>query len=145
MSDARATAERLIDAVNTHDVARLREIHDPEARTRPRDRVHWVPAAVEDSLRMCRRGGSHLVVGQCTDAGPAAINPHAIVYRRLAVRGSWAFTGANLERYVRSLPTLVKRHAIGELVTSFALGDASEARAAVGAGTVVKAVLSQDL
>jgi threonine dehydrogenase-like Zn-dependent dehydrogenase len=104
-----------------------------------------VPAAVEDGLRMCRRGGSYLVVGQYTDAGPAAINPHAIVYRQLDVWGSWAFTGVHLERYVRSLPTILERHAIGELVTSFALGDANQALAAVAAGTVVKAVLSQDL
>jgi predicted ester cyclase len=34
MSDARATAERLIDAVNAHDVALLGEIYAPEARTR---------------------------------------------------------------------------------------------------------------
>jgi predicted ester cyclase len=34
MSDARATAERLIDAVNAHDIARLREIYVPGARTR---------------------------------------------------------------------------------------------------------------
>jgi threonine dehydrogenase-like Zn-dependent dehydrogenase len=101
-----------------------------------------VPAAVEDGLRMCRRGGSYLVLGQYTDAGPAAINPHTIVYRQLDVRGSWGFTGAHLERYVRSLPMLVPRHAIRELVTSFALADANEALAAVGAGTVVKAVLS---
>jgi hypothetical protein len=67
------------------------------------------------------------------------------VVNALQIQGSWAFTGAHLERYVRSLPTLVERHAIGELVTSFALGDADEALAAVGAGTVIKVVLSQDL
>jgi threonine dehydrogenase-like Zn-dependent dehydrogenase len=101
-----------------------------------------VPAAVDDGLRMCRRGGSYLVLGQYTDAGPAAINPHTIVYRQLDVRGSWGFTGTDVERYVRSLPAVLERHAIGELVTSFALGDANEALTAVGAGAVVKAVLS---
>jgi D-arabinose 1-dehydrogenase-like Zn-dependent alcohol dehydrogenase len=91
---------------------------------------------------MCRRGGSYLIIGQYTDAGPTAVHPHAIVYRQLDVLGSWAFTGAHLERYVHSLPAVMARHAIGELVTSFALEDANEAIAAVASGTVVKAVVS---
>jgi D-arabinose 1-dehydrogenase-like Zn-dependent alcohol dehydrogenase len=103
-----------------------------------------VPAAIDDGLRMCRRGGSYLVIGQYTDAGSAAISPHELVHRQLDVWGSWGFTGAHLEHYVRSLPTIVERHAIGELVTSFDLGDANQALAAVASGTVVKAVLSQD-
>lgn len=101
-----------------------------------------VPSAVDEGLRMCRRGGSYLIIGQYTDAGPTAVHPHAIVYRQLDVLGSWAFTGAHLERYVHSLPAVMARHAIGELVTSFALEDANEAIAAVASGTVVKAVVS---
>jgi threonine dehydrogenase-like Zn-dependent dehydrogenase len=101
-----------------------------------------VPSAVDEGLRMCRRGGSYLILGQYTDAGPAAINPHAIVYRQLDVHGAWGFTGAHLERYVRSLPAVVERHAIGELVTPFALEEANEAIAAVASGGVVKAVVS---
>jgi threonine dehydrogenase-like Zn-dependent dehydrogenase len=101
-----------------------------------------VPAAVDEGLRMCRRGGSYLVIGQYTDAGPAPINPHLIVHGSLDVHGSWAFTGVHLERYVRSLPTLLERHALGELVTSFRLQEVNEAMAAVGAGSVVKAVIS---
>jgi threonine dehydrogenase-like Zn-dependent dehydrogenase len=104
-----------------------------------------VPTAIDEGLQMCRRGGSYLVIGQYTDAGPASINPHAIVYRNLDIHGSWAFTGVHLERYVRSLPELIERHAIGELVTKFALGNANEALAAVEAGSIVKAVLSPDL
>jgi threonine dehydrogenase-like Zn-dependent dehydrogenase len=101
-----------------------------------------VPAAVDEGLRICRRGGSYLILGQYTDAGPAPINPHAIVYRQLDVQGAWGFTGAHLERYVRSLPTVVERHPIRELVTSFALEEANEAIAAVACGGVVKAVVS---
>jgi threonine dehydrogenase-like Zn-dependent dehydrogenase len=104
-----------------------------------------VPAAIDEGLRMCRRGGSYLVIGQYTDAGPASINPHAIVYRNLDIHGSWAFTGVHLERYVRSLPRIVERHAIGELVTRYSLDQANDALAAVESGSVVKAVLSQDL
>jgi threonine dehydrogenase-like Zn-dependent dehydrogenase len=91
---------------------------------------------------MCRRGGSYLVVGQYTDAGPGVINPHAIVYRQLDVTGSWAFSGAHLERYVASLPAVTRRHDIAQLVTPFALDEVNEALSAAAAGMVVKAVLA---
>jgi threonine dehydrogenase-like Zn-dependent dehydrogenase len=101
-----------------------------------------VPAAVDEGLQLCRRGGSYLVIGQYTDAGPAAINPHVIVHRQLDIHGSWGFTGAHLERYVASLRIVADRHRIGELVTTFGLREVNEAMAAVGSGSVVKAVLS---
>jgi threonine dehydrogenase-like Zn-dependent dehydrogenase len=100
------------------------------------------PEAIEQGMAMCRRGGSYLIVGQYTDAGPAAINPHAIVYRQLDVHGSWAFGGAHLEAYVASLPRLLARHELARLVTPFALTDVNAAMRAVAAGTVVKAVVA---
>jgi threonine dehydrogenase-like Zn-dependent dehydrogenase len=101
-----------------------------------------VPAAVDAGMLMCRRGGSYLVVGQYTDAGPAQISPHSIVFRQLDVRGAWGFTGAHLERYVQSLPRLTARHALRRLVSVFALSDAEQAMDAVATGTCVKAVLA---
>ena len=100
-----------------------------------------VPSAVEQGMRMCRRGGDYLVLGQYTDAGPASINPHMIVQRQLTILGSWAFTGAHLEAYVQSLEPLAARWPLGELVTEFALDDVNAAMAAVAAGDVIKAVL----
>jgi threonine dehydrogenase-like Zn-dependent dehydrogenase len=44
-----------------------------------------VPHAVAQGLYLPRRGGDYLVVGQYTDAGPVAVNPHQIVYRQLNV------------------------------------------------------------
>jgi threonine dehydrogenase-like Zn-dependent dehydrogenase len=101
-----------------------------------------VPDAVEQGLRMCRRGGSYLVLGQYTDAGPAAINPHSVVYRQLDVVGSWAFGGPHLERYAASLPRVLRFHALDRLVTVFDLADVNRALTAVKAGAVVKAVLA---
>ncbi|MCK9879088.1 zinc-binding dehydrogenase [Frankia sp. Ag45/Mut15] len=51
------------------------------------------PTAFAQGLRLARRGGSCLVVGQYTDSGDAMVNPHQIVSRQLDVIGSWAFTG----------------------------------------------------
>jgi len=103
-----------------------------------------VPDAVEQGLRMCRRGGSYLVVGQYTDAGPAPITPHLLVHRQLDVRGSWAFAGVHLERYVASLPGLLRRHDLAALVTAFPLAEINAALAAVAAGDVVKAVVEPE-
>jgi threonine dehydrogenase-like Zn-dependent dehydrogenase len=100
-----------------------------------------VPAAIDQGLRMARRGGSYLVVGQYTDSGDATINPHQIVYRRLDVLGSWAFTGAHLARYVGLLPTLLARFDLARLVTTYPLADHSAALADVAAGSIMKAVL----
>ncbi|MCR6483010.1 zinc-binding dehydrogenase [Amycolatopsis sp. OK19-0408] len=99
------------------------------------------PAAVGQGLRLARRGGAYLIVGQYTDAGDTAVNPHQIVYRQLDVVGSWAFTGAHLVEYVRLLPTLLARHPLAELVTTFPLAEVAQAMSAVAAGSVVKAVL----
>jgi threonine dehydrogenase-like Zn-dependent dehydrogenase len=101
-----------------------------------------VPDAVEQGLRMCRRGGSYLILGQYTDAGPAAINPHSIVHRQLDVLGSWAFGGAHLERYVAALPRVLRSHAVDRLVTVFDLADVNHALTAVRDGAVMKAVVA---
>ena len=100
-----------------------------------------VPSAVDQGMRIARRGGSYLVVGQYTDSGDAPINPHQIVYRRLDVFGSWAFAGAHLAEYVRLLPRLVERFDLARMVTTYALGDNEAALRDVATGAVMKAVL----
>jgi threonine dehydrogenase-like Zn-dependent dehydrogenase len=101
-----------------------------------------VPAAVAQGLRLARRGGAYLVVGQYTDAGDTAVNPHQIVFRQLDVIGSWAFTGAHLVDYVRLLPALTARCDLKALVTVFPLAAANEAVTAARTGSVLKAVLA---
>lgn len=100
-----------------------------------------VPAAIDQGLRLARRGGSYLVIGQYTDSGDTLINPHQIVYRQLDVVGSWAFTGAHLMEYVRLLPMLTARFQLKNLVNVFALTEWDAALAAVARGSVIKAVL----
>ncbi len=100
-----------------------------------------VPQAVDQGLRLARRGGSYLVIGQYTDAGSAPVNPHQIVYRQLEVFGSWAFTGAHLIEYIRLLPQLAARFDLASLVTVYPLDHSAPAMQAVANGSVVKAVL----
>ncbi len=80
-------------------------------------------------------------MGQYTDSGDTAINPHQIVHRRLDIVGSWAFTGAHLVKYVRLLPSLLERFDLARLVTTYRLADHAAALADVAAGTTMKAVL----
>lgn len=100
-----------------------------------------VPAAVAQGLRLARRGGSYLVIGQYTDGGDTPMNPHQIVYRQLDVIGSWAFSGAHLVGYVDLLPRLASRFDLRRLVTTYPLQAVEQALRQVAAGTVVKAVL----
>jgi len=100
------------------------------------------PSAVAQGLKLARRGGSYLVVGQYTDSGDTLLNPHHIVYRQLDVRGSWAFNGVHLSQYVRLLPELAARFDLSALVTVFPLAEAERALRAVADSTVLKAVLA---
>jgi threonine dehydrogenase-like Zn-dependent dehydrogenase len=100
------------------------------------------PAAIEQGIRLARRGGSYLIVGQYTDGGDTVLNPHQIVYRQLDLYGSWAFTGAHLAEYVRLLPQLVERFDLARLVTTYALDENGAALRDVATGAAMKAVLA---
>ena len=102
-----------------------------------------VPAAVAQGLSLARRGGSYLIVGQYTDAGDTAVNPHQIVWRQLDVIGSWAFTGAHLVQYVTLLPALTARFDLAALPTTYPLEAVEAALDALARGEVMKVVLTQ--
>jgi threonine dehydrogenase-like Zn-dependent dehydrogenase len=101
-----------------------------------------VPAAVAQGLRLARRGGSYLVVGQYTDAGDTPVNPHQLVWRQLDVVGSWAFTGAHLVEYVDLLPAMTARFDLAALATTFPLDAVAAAFDSLTNGDVMKAVLT---
>lgn len=102
-----------------------------------------VPSAVPEGMRMTRAGGTFVVVGQYTDAGDAAFNPHADLNRRhLDVRGVWGFDYGHLHRAV----ALLARH--GHALEPeawiggrYGLDELDAALDDVEAGRVVKAVV----
>ena len=100
-----------------------------------------VPAAVSEALDLVRPAGRVLVLGQYTDHGPTPLNPHLITRKQLAVLGSWAFSAAHYLQYVRTVPQLLERFALEQLITPFPLQRAQDALAAARAGEVGKAVL----
>jgi L-iditol 2-dehydrogenase len=49
-----------------------------------------VPSAIKEGMRMTRDGGTYVVVGQYTDAGEVAINPHLDINKKhLRILGTW--------------------------------------------------------
>ncbi len=100
-----------------------------------------VPSAVSEALELVRPGGRVLVLGQYTDHGPTPLNPHLITRKQLSVLGSWAFSAADFVEYLQTLPQLLERFPLEQLITTFALGAAQDAIDAVRSGTVAKAVL----
>ncbi len=66
------------------------------------------PEAVPEGLDLLRDGGTYVVAGHYTDAGPVEINPHLDVNRKHAeIRGQW---GTDFHHVVRALRMLAKHH-----------------------------------
>lgn len=101
------------------------------------------PEAVPEGLRMTRDAGTYVVVGQYTDCGPVAINPHHDLNRKhLDVRATW---GIDLSHQYKALQVMARfRDAVpwtAVISRYYALEQVNEALADVEAGGVVKAVL----
>lgn len=101
------------------------------------------PQAVPEGMQMTRDAGVYVVVGQYTDCGPVAINPHRDLNRKhLDVRATW---GIDLSHQYKALQVMARfRDAVPwtEVISGYyALDQANEALADVAAGRVVKAVL----
>src|SRR5258708_17890060 len=127
-----------------------------------RERIEWVlertnrrgadvtieatgaPDAVVQAMRFTRDAGRVLVVGQYTDHGPTAFNPHLDLNKKhLDVRGCW---GSDFSHFccsvqltsdpVRSAPWA----ALKSKLSRYALAEANEALADVSEGRVLKAL-----
>lgn len=101
-----------------------------------------VPQAVAEGLDICRKNGRYLVVGQYTDHGSTALNPHLVTRKQLQVFGSWAFAGEHYTDYVASLPQLAQRFDLARLATRYDLTEANQALADMRSGATLKPVLS---
>jgi L-iditol 2-dehydrogenase len=101
------------------------------------------PAAVPEGLEMTRDAGTYVVVGQYTDAGDVAINPHVHLNRRhVTLRGCWGFEFTHLHRALQLMARHRKRFAWRELVTrQYPLEDAGRALDDMERFAVVKALV----
>lgn len=101
------------------------------------------PEAVTEGMMLCRDGGTYVVVGQYTDNGEVALNPHQMINRKhLTIKGCW---GSDFSHFYRGVQFLTK-HATSlpwHLLVSqiFELKDADKAIAAVERLEVFKALV----
>lgn len=101
------------------------------------------PAAVIDAMRFTRDAGQVVIVGQYTDHGEIAFNPHLDLNKKhLNVRGCWGSDYSHFHRAVEMLRN-PRAAALWSSLTQerFTLGQANEALAAVAAGKVIKAFM----
>lgn len=64
------------------------------------------PQAIPEGFDLLRDGGTYVIAGHYTDAGPASINPHVHINRKHAdVRGQW---GTAFRHLVRALGIITK-------------------------------------
>src|SRR5687767_1258609 len=149
---ARLAAAREMGAAATLDVER----HTPE------ERAAWVlaetegrgadvcieatgaPGAVVEAMRYARDAGTVVVVGQYTDHGETAFNPHLDLNRKhLDVRGCWGSDYSHFHRGARLMADDARSGPWARLsLDTYGLARAGEALAEVAAGRVVKALIS---
>jgi L-iditol 2-dehydrogenase len=101
------------------------------------------PAAVREGMQMTRDAGRLVVVGQYTDMGELAINPHWDINRKhLEIRGCWGSDFSHLYRGMRVLARYGDRFGWEAMITrSYRLEDANQALADVEGLRVVKALI----
>lgn len=105
------------------------------------------PGAVVEAMRYTRDAGRVIVVGQYTDHGDVAFNPHSDLNRKhLEVRGCWGSDYSHFHRAVRLLQD-PERAAAWETISldTYGLGRANDALDAVESGAVVKALIDPRL
>jgi threonine dehydrogenase-like Zn-dependent dehydrogenase len=137
------------------------DVLDVTALARPEDRVQWVlertsgrgadvvieasgnPAAVPEGLEMLRDAGRYVVVGQYTDGGDIALNPHRHVNRKHAtVLGCWGYEFSHLHRAIAMMAKHRERFRWRDLVTrEYPLARAQEALEDMERLSVVKALI----
>jgi L-iditol 2-dehydrogenase len=102
------------------------------------------PSAVTDAMRFTRDSGRVIIVGQYTDHGETAFNPHLDLNKKhLEVRGCWGSDYSHFHRAVEVLrnPRAAKVWS-GITLQRFTLSQANESLAAVAEGKVVKALMA---
>jgi L-iditol 2-dehydrogenase len=150
--DARLEAAREVGA---HDVLNV-ETHTTE------ERAEWVrshtagrgadvcieatgaPGAVVEAMRYARDAGVVVVVGQYTDHGEVAFNPHLDLNRKhLDVRGCWGSDFSHFYRAAQLMNDPARRAPWSKLkLERFTLAQADDALESVASARVVKALIA---
>jgi threonine dehydrogenase-like Zn-dependent dehydrogenase len=148
---ARLTEAKRIGADEVIDIG----VHSPDDRVRMvRDlcegrgpdvtiEASGNPKAVPEGLAMTRDAGTYVIVGQYTDNGSVAINPHLdINQKHLDIRGTWGIDFSHMWRAMRVLAKHGPRYQWERFVSRhYRLDEAQQALDDVARLAVVKAVI----
>jgi len=84
------------------------------------------PEAILEGMRMVRRGGRYVIVGQTPEMGEIPLSPSVITRGQLVLCGSWAGTGRHLYKAVKLIES--RKFPFEELVThEFTLNETTKA------------------
>jgi threonine dehydrogenase-like Zn-dependent dehydrogenase len=149
--ESRLTLARSFGADTTLDIGTMQEADRADAIRRLTDgrgadvviEACGQPRAVHEALQMVRDQGRVAVVGQYTDRGEVAINPHNDINRKhVDIRGVWGSDFSHLYTGLRLMERFQDRVPWKALATqSFKLAQAQEALEAMREQRCVKAVL----
>jgi L-iditol 2-dehydrogenase len=100
------------------------------------------PSAVPEGLDLLRDGGTYVIAGHYTDAGPVSVNPHVINRKHAAVLGQWGTSFSHVTGALRMLARHRERLRLTRLIgRAYPLERAGEALADVERLRVTKAVI----
>ncbi|RKN12259.1 alcohol dehydrogenase [Streptomyces radicis] len=102
-----------------------------------------VPSAVPEGMRLTRDAGRYVVVGQYTNAGEAAFNPHLdLNQKHLDIRGCWGSDVGHMYRAVQVMARYRRQFPWTDLISrEYGLDEAQTALEDVAAQRVVKALI----
>jgi L-iditol 2-dehydrogenase len=105
------------------------------------------PKAVKEGLNLTRDAGRYVIVGQYTDLGDIAINPHLDINKKnLEIRGSWGADFSHLWRGLQILAKHGERFQWERFITRrYSLAEANQALDDVEHYRTVKALIDPNL
>ena len=105
------------------------------------------PEAIGEGFSLLRDGGTYVIAGHYTDAGPTSFNPHIDVNRKHAdVRGQWGTDFRHLVRALRLLGKYRDRLPFAQVIGGrYGLSEAGRALEDVAALRVTKAIIDPSL
>ena len=101
------------------------------------------PAAVVHALRFTRDAGRVIIVGQYTDHGDVAVNPHLDINRKhLEIRGCWGSDFSHFYRAVQLISDAERSRPWTKIpLARYCLSNVGDGLRAVAQGTVAKALV----
>lgn len=141
----RIGADWTLDVGATTREGRLRQVRDATGGRGPDIVIEASgnPHAVPEGCELVRDAGRYVIVGQYTDNGDVAVNPHVHINRKhLEIRGCWGSDFSHVYRSMEVMDRFGGRIDWSALISRrYSLDEVGQALADVEAQRVVKAVI----